>query len=84
MSPEALDYAFERVETFARVNQTRNQGDRVESVEVLWDFLGLPSSLRSRLADWLDSYLGEDAWDGQVLLGLLIGLFIYEHEARSI
>jgi hypothetical protein len=75
---QALDYAIERIETFARVQANREE--KQEALAILFDSVGLDGSIRERLFEWLEDafpFLEDDA----LLIGLLLGLFMFQHYA---
>lgn len=79
LSKDALDYATRRVQGFAQVNVNRSEEERAEAMDTLCESLGFDESMRDRFSSWLDDFIGEGAYDGEVFIGLIVGLFINQY-----
>lgn len=78
---DALEYAFSRIEDFIAVHQHREGESQLQAVGLLQSSVGLEQPHREMLAEWITKNLpslGES--QGALLLGLIMGLFVMEHE----
>ena len=74
---EALQYALNRVAEFAVVQKGRPLPEQLESIAIVQESLGFNDESREILVDWMEGFIGEVS--GEVLLGIIIGLFMMQH-----
>ncbi len=74
----ALRDSLRRIQDFAKVQAGRDAASQYESVTVVQGYLGLTESHREELAVWMEDFLGESS--GEVLLGVMIGLMMAQHD----
>jgi hypothetical protein len=79
ITEDALDYAYQRVEAFARVNLSRSRLEKGESIPRIWDVVGMTPGALEALHSIMDE-LVPDRDQGGFLLGVLYALFIREYE----
>ena len=79
MDEKALHYATRRIEDFISVQ--RHNEEKLAAIELLFGSLGLEKDVRESLDLWLTK-LGVDD-PGEVMLGLLVGLFIQQYNEES-
>jgi uncharacterized protein YggL (DUF469 family) len=78
ISKEAIDYAFTRMIDFATVQQGRNLEEQLEAVGIVQSSIGIEEEHRERIGYWMNEALGETS--GEVLLGMIVGLYIMQYE----
>ncbi|WP_037409731.1 hypothetical protein [Candidatus Solirubrobacter pratensis] len=75
VSDEAIEYATQRVEALMRVNFTRPKGERSETLETVWEGVGVTN------VDLLYQRAGEiSEHAGPFLTGVLFGLFVRQFD----
>lgn len=77
VSERVLHYATQHVEDFARVQAKRPESERQEAIGFLLDSLGMDENARELFEIWLKDF-APTANHGEVMLGLLIGLFCHQ------
>jgi hypothetical protein len=76
LSEKAFEYATQRVEDFAVV-QLDSQ-NKLEAVELMLESVGLDDDRKSQFCQWLQRF-NPSTNEGDVLLGLLVGLFLHQY-----
>lgn len=74
---EALKYALDKASAFARVNASRSYAEKVEAIDVWFEAVGLSEDKFEMVDNWMVDE-GVHDYAGEILLGLMIGLFINE------
>lgn len=80
MTEEALRFALARIEDFYNVQKEKPFSEKLEAVSVLREGLGLTDDLTNELSKWSAEFNGP-GFDGALTMGVLIGLFVAQHEA---
>lgn len=78
LDSRALNYACQRVEDFALVNKQRSTDEKQDAVNLWLDHLGLDESLKQQFCEWLERFIGP-GWDGAVMIGLAVGLYVNQY-----
>jgi hypothetical protein len=82
LDSEAFEYATKRIEAFAKVQQGREWSEQLNAVGVLLPSLGFDEDMKDELHAWLSKFIGPD-YKGEIMLGLLIGLFIHQYQMEE-
>lgn len=82
LTPESVDFACDRIGAFSLINEARSSDEKVESISVLLEGIGITEDVKERLNERLMELLDEESRvpaSGAVMFGVLIGLWMSEH-----
>lgn len=79
VTKEALSFAFQKIKDFHAVQAGGSTDDLAESINLVLASVGFDHELLFDFAEGFEEISGEEA-TGNALLGLLIGLFVGNHD----
>lgn len=82
LTPESVDFACDRIGAFSLINEARPVDEKVESITVLLEGVGITEDVKEQLNTRLKDLLSEESRvpaSGAVMFGVLIGLWMAEH-----
>lgn len=86
LTPESVDFACDRIGAFSTINESRELDEKIESISVLLEGLGISDEVKERLNEKLSELVGEGSRvpaSGAVMFGILVGLWMAEHAADA-
>lgn len=75
---EEVDYALDKVRTFAKVNKGSSFEEQTEKIDFLSESADLSTDAFNYAIEQITEHFGK--YSGFVVVGLLIGLFIKQHQ----
>lgn len=86
LTPESVDFAFDRIGAFSTINENRSSDEKTESISVLLEGFGIVEDVKDlineRLLELIDDGKRVPA-SGAVMFGILIGLWMAEHASDA-
>jgi hypothetical protein len=82
LTPESVDFACDRIGAFSIINESRPLNDKVESISVLLEGLGITDDVKERINERLNDLITDGARvpaQGAVMFGILVGLWMSEY-----
>lgn len=82
LTPESVDFACDRIGAFSVINESRSSDEKVESIEVLLEGLGIVDGVKERINERLNDLIDEGKRvpaSGAIMFGILIGLWMAEY-----
>ncbi len=73
---EDINYACDRAEALSKLNYSRSEDERIESISIVTKYLGLDETNMNEIRNRLKQMLGEK--QPTALIGVLIGLWMAE------
>jgi len=75
LTVESIRYAVDRLKNFESVHRGEDLSNKIEALDVMMESLGMDDKIKSMLVEWLNRFEDGEGYEGQFLLGVVVGTF---------